>query len=53
MIWEDVMKRNGEGRERSSELKTQKGVMRTSGKRDICWIRFMELGHTTSNDLRN
>ena len=53
MSGEDIMKRNDKGRERSSELKTQKGVMRTSGKRDICWIRFMELGHKTSNDLRN
>ena len=35
MIWEDVMKRNGKGRERSSELKTQKGVMRISGKMDM------------------
>jgi hypothetical protein len=35
MIWEDVMKRNGIGRERSCELKTQKGVMRISGKRDM------------------
>ena len=35
MSGEDIMKRNDKGRERSSELKTQKGVMRISGKRDM------------------
>jgi hypothetical protein len=52
MSEEDIMKRNGRGRERSSELKTQKGVMRISGKREML-DSIDGIGNKTSYDLRN